>query len=122
MKQRCFNKRDPSFKNYGGRGITVCERWMSFSNFIADMGPKPSIEMTVERKDNDGNYEPSNCRWATRVDQTGNTRRTRWMTVGVATKPAKVFAREKGLHYMTVISRLNRGESDEMALRPVQPR
>lgn len=73
MRQRCKPGGHP---NYGGRGIRVCARWQKFANFIADMGPRPSPELTVERKNNDGNYEPNNCVWATRKEQANNTRRS----------------------------------------------
>ena len=79
MKQRCFNENHPWFKLWGGRGITVCQRWLKFENFLADMGPKPE-GLSIERINNDGNYEPGNCRWSTREDQDKNRRDVRLVT------------------------------------------
>jgi hypothetical protein len=80
MLQRCANQRNPSWKNYGGRGIRVCERWKEFKNFLEDMGPRPPgrngqvAAYSIERVNNDGDYEPGNCKWATIKEQRANQR------------------------------------------------
>jgi len=88
MLKRCYGETDPHYKNYGGRGIKVSERWRGpkgFTNFVTDMGERPS-GLTLDRKDNDGNYEHNNCRWATKSQQQSNRRSLRVMRIKDAYK------------------------------------
>lgn len=80
MQKRCYDTKNEKYKDYGGRGIKVCERWLiSFKNFLFDMGKRPSVKHTIDRINNDGNYEIENCRWATTKQQARNKRNNRWI-------------------------------------------
>lgn len=118
MIARCHNPKVKCYPRYGGRGISVCERWRnSYDLFIADMGPRPS-GMMIERKDNGGNYEPGNCRWATATEQNRNTRRTWFITFRGERKPAVQWAEELGIPYARLRSRRWSGWTDERILGP----
>ena len=82
MLQRCNNPNDNEYKNYGGRGISICKSWTKFENFLKDMGKRPK-ELTLDRINNDGNYEPGNCRWATRAEQAQNRKSTKLTPITV---------------------------------------
>lgn len=117
MRNRCNNPNEIGWKNYGGRGISVCERWNSFENFLADMGNRPSSSHSIDRFPNpNGNYEPSNCRWATDKDQARNTRRNRMLTAHGKTQCLAAWSEELVIPASRIIARLNRGWNDERAL------
>ena len=119
MKKRCFDPKTRNFHRYGGRGISVCERWKSsFEAFILDMGPRPSGSHSIDRIDNNGNYEPGNCRWATDKEQANNTSTNVLLTINDATKPLSVWAEEFGLARSVVVSRLVNGDTGEALIRP----
>jgi len=116
MKARCQNSNNPGFAEYGGRGITVCERWQTFENFYADMG-EPPPGCTLDRyPDMNGNYEPSNCRWATVKEQNNNTRGNKRLTFRGETKTLAEWADRLGIKSNTILYRLRRGVSVEDAL------
>jgi hypothetical protein len=118
MKQRCYDQSNKNYFNYGGRGIEICERWLhSFENFLADMGERPSPKHSIDRIDNNGNYEPGNCRWATDLEQANNTRKNRLLTVDGETKTMAEFSKDNNLRIGTVHRRLKLGWSHEKAIK-----
>lgn len=117
MKARCFNKARPGYKNYGGRGITVCDRWLVFENFLADMGECPEGR-SLDRINNDGNYEPSNCRWATRLEQSHNSSRPRLLTHNGITKNITEWADHLGISIATLLERLERWTLEDALTTP----
>jgi hypothetical protein len=115
MRTRCENKRDAAYPDYGGRGITVCERWLDFSNFLADLGQPPE-GMTLERVDNDGNYELSNCKWVSRLAQSRNRRNVIRITVNGETLCLSEWAERTGIDVRTLWARLKKGWSESAAV------
>lgn len=120
MRKRCNNPRNVSFPRYGGRGIKVCAKWnISFADFLADVGPKPSKRHSLGRIDNDGDYSPGNVRWETPLQQGGNNSRNRNFSIGGRTMCLSAWVRERGLVMNTVHRRLKRGFGIEEALELV---
>lgn len=113
---RCYNKKTCAYRLYGGRGIKVCERWHSFENFLADMGPRPSIAHSIDRIDPDGDYEPKNCRWATLIEQARNKRTNKIVTFNGESLPISVWAERLGIRTDTLWRRFNSGWPVEKAL------
>jgi len=115
MIQRCTNPRATYYRAYGGRGIRVCERWLHFENFLSDMGPcRPHF--SLERKDTNGDYEPGNCRWATRAEQARNSRSNRLLTHAGKTLCLVDWAAEVGISEKVISDRLRLGWAVPRAL------
>ena len=115
MRERCSNQKNNRYMRYGGRGIKVCERWdISFENFLADMGERP-VGLTIERKDVDKDYEPGNCKWATRQEQAKDCEKR--LTHNGKTQSISAWARDLGVNQSTISMRLTRyGWSVDRAL------
>lgn len=114
MRRRCNDVKNQAYDRYGGRGITVCERWMKFENFLKDMGERPE-GMSLDRIDNNSGYSPDNCRWATTVEQNNNQRKNVFITLEGKTQTLAQWCREKGMLYRLVRKRLHLGWSPERA-------
>jgi hypothetical protein len=115
MRARCLHSSNPGYVNYGARGIKVCDRWAeSFDNFLEDMGPRPSSDHSLDRyPDNDGDYEPGNCRWATREEQMNNMRTNRSFEVGDEKLTISQGSKKLGINYSTLKSRLDTGRKGD---------
>lgn len=124
MIKRCHDTKNKRYKDYGGRGIQVCERWRhDFTAFLADMGQMPTRLHQIERIDNNKGYSPDNCCWATRKEQQANTRTTRLLTINSVTKALTAWAEQSGINVSTLAIRIARGMTPEQAItKPVQPR
>lgn len=107
MLNRCRNSRVPSYSRYGARGITVCERWQNFSDFLADMGERPSLAYSIDRIDGSRGYEPCNCRWATTKEQRRNQSRNRSVE------------RDDGLRFRTIVEAAEATGANRRCIRDV---
>lgn len=119
MHYRCEDPAYDRYPDYGGRGITICERWRGergFVHFLTDMGPRPSPKHSLDRIDNDGPYSPANCRWATPREQSNNTRKTIRITWDGRTQGLREWAQEVGISPCTLRIRIKRGWNPERAL------
>jgi len=118
MIRRCYNEEHVKYASYGGRGIRVCKRWLeSFDSFLEDMGV-PAADKTLDRRDNNKNYTPSNCRWASRKQQARNTRANRLITIDGETRCLTEWCEIRGIPISTVYARLHAGWSETDALTP----
>lgn len=118
MRARCLDPDHPAYARYGGRGIKVCDRWLeSVDAFIQDMGPRPSDDYEIDRyPNNDGNYEPGNCRWATRVENDRNRRSNRLIEHAGETLTLAAWSERTGIHSTVISRRIARGWTVESAL------
>ena len=122
MMSRCYREDHQSFCRYGGRGISVCERWRNSANFIADMG-QPKAGQQLDRIDNNGNYEPGNCRWVSREENCNNKSNTRLVSWMGEMVPLAALCRRLGIDYQIVKNRITRGWDETEAIsRPINKR
>lgn len=120
MKDRCLNPNDSQYADYGGRGIIICKRWQdNYENFLTDMGARPSHAYSIDRyPNNDGNYEPGNCRWATSTEQNRNRRSNHLVTYNGETLPITAWAERFKVNRVTLRWRLEQGQVLPYAARP----
>ncbi len=120
MMGRCSDPADKAYKRYGGRGIRVCSRWLNVDNFLVDMGPRPSVRHSVDRIDPNGDYEPSNCRWATpKVQQNNRTNNRRILWQGQE-KTLSEWSFIRGIPTHTLAKRIDRWPIDDAMTRPLR--
>lgn len=118
MKARCNQPNHKHYENYGGRGIRVCARWNdSFENFLADMGASFKPELEIDRKNNDGNYEPGNCQWISHGVQQRNKRNNHNLTINGTTRTVAEWAEKTGLKANTILTRSRRGWPEHKLLK-----
>lgn len=120
MRRRCNDPKHKNYREYGVRGIRVCAAWDDYAQFLADMGRRPTPKHTIERVDNNGNYEPRNCVWATRDAQANNARSNRTYTLDGLTLNIAQWAKRSGVAYPALLYRLDRGVPVVRAIDPTR--
>jgi hypothetical protein len=126
MLARCYRPSHNRFERYGARGITVCDRWNpaangSFENFLSDMGPLREKGLSIERINNDGNYEPTNCKWSSAKEQANNRGTTKWVVYEGKLMCLLDASRQSGINYGTLRDRIKAGWPEEQLFAPVRP-
>ncbi len=116
MMRRCINPKDPSFKWYGGRGISVCPEWQTFEQFAKDMGPSPTQNHSLDRIDSNKGYCPENCRWATQLEQQNNRTNNQIITFNGETHTLSEWSRKTGILVSRLYERVRRGNPPEKVL------
>lgn len=127
MVARCTNPKCPEFPNYGGRGVTICERWRKFESFYAEMGPRPTSKHSIDRINNEGDYEVANCHWTTRDKQNRNKRNNHFLTLNGVTKCISDWAEQGNvscglLSYRIRIKRMDLKQALAIPPRPYKSR
>ncbi len=118
MRRRCLTPTFKQWKDYGGRGIKICPEWSDFAQFVMDMGPRPTPEYTLEREDNDGDYTPQNCVWATRQQQAANRRSNVFITIDEISYNAYTLAKKYHVKADTIIARAKEGLGFQACITP----
>lgn len=122
IRKRCTNPKHPAYQHYGGRGITVCERWNKFENFLEDMGHRPGHAWSLDRIDNDKGYEKSNCRWATAEEQANNRRSTKLVIINGESRSVSQWATQNGIPPFVALRRIRSGVPTDLAVtQPYDP-
>jgi hypothetical protein len=116
MKERCYNVKSPRYRDYGERGVLMCERWLVFSNFLADMGRKPSDRHSIDRIDNSKGYSKENCRWATNEQQANNTRQNHNIEINGAVRTISEWASVSGVSQKNISARIRLGWPAKLAV------
>ena len=112
MKARCFNPNHKAYPDWGGRGITVCDRWLNLENFLADMGSRPTVKHSLDRIDNNADYSPKNCKWSTKAEQQNNRRSNHLITIKNETLTIAQWEKKMGYGKNVILGRLKLGWSE----------